>query len=428
MRVVIAGGGIGGLAAALSLHAAGIDAEVFEASREVRPLGVGINLLPHAVRELTELGLDGALASAGVPTAELAYHDRFGSRIWAEPRGVAAGYRWPQYSIHRGELLMLLLEALRERIGPGAVVTGHDVQGFEQGPHGVLVRVRHRGTGQEVIVPADALVGADGIHSAVRAQIHPGEGPPIWNGIRMWRGITRAEPFLTGRTMIMAGSNRRAKFVAYPISPERDEHGHMAINWVAEVRVGDGPVEPGDWNRRGRPDEMLAHFAAWRFPWLDVPALVAAAPVVYEYPMVDRDPLPRWGSGRVTLLGDAAHPMYPIGSNGASQAIIDARVLAFELARAGDVPSGLAAYEQGRRPPTSALVLSNRDMGPERVMAIVEERAPDGFRSIEDVMTPQELQEIADRYKSTAGFDVETLNARPSWTPLPMRSTRSQAV
>lgn len=241
-------------------------------------------------------------------------------------------------------------------------------------------------------------------------------------------GITRAKPFLSGRTMIMAGSNRRAKFVAYPISPEPDEHGDVAVNWVAEVRLGSGTVEPGDWDRRGRADEALAHFAAWRFHWLDVPALVAAAPEVYEYPMVDRDPLPFWGTGRVTLLGDAAHPMYPIGSNGASQAILDARVLAFELARSGDVPSGLAAYEETRRPPTSALVLSNRNMGPERVMAIVEERAPEGFRAIEDVMTPQELQEIADRYKSTAGFDVETLNTRPSWTPQPVRPVNPQAV
>jgi 2-polyprenyl-6-methoxyphenol hydroxylase-like FAD-dependent oxidoreductase len=430
LRAVIAGGGIGGLAAALSLHAAGIEARVFEASREIRPLGVGINLLPHAVRELTELGLGEALASAGVPTAELVYHDRFGSRIWAEQRGIAAGYRWPQYSIHRGALLMLLLAAVHERLGPHAVVTGREVRGFEQEPGEVLVRMRDRGTGREMAVPADVLVGADGIHSAVRAELHPDEGPPIWNGIRMWRGIARSKPFLSGRTMIMAGSNRRVKFVAYPISPEPDEHGDVAINWVAEVRLGSGAVDPGDWNRQGRADEVLAHLAAWRFDWLDVPALVAAAPVVYEYPMVDRDPLPRWGAGRVTLLGDAAHPMYPIGSNGASQAILDARVLAFELARSGDgdVVSALAAYEETRRPPTSALVLSNRDMGPERVMAIVEERAPDGFRSIEDVMTPQELQEIADRYKSTAGFDVETLNARPSWTPRSLPSSRSKAV
>jgi 5-methylphenazine-1-carboxylate 1-monooxygenase len=311
---------------------------------------------------------------------------------------------------------------VRERIGPGAVVTGLALEGFEQTPGKVALQLRDRGTGREVVASADALVGADGIHSAVRAQLHPGEGPPIHNGIHMWRGVTQEEPFLSGRTMIMAGSNRRAKFVAYPISPLPDEAGCRAINWVAEVRLGHRMAEPGDWDCRGRAGDVLAHFADWHFPWLDVPGLIQAAPAVYEYPMVDRDPLPRWGTGRVTLLGDAAHPMYPMGSNGASQAIIDARVLAFELARAETVSSALGAYEQTRRPPTSALVRSNRQMGPERVMAIVEERAPGGFHRIDDVMTREELEEITGSYRTLAGFDVAALNSRPSWIVQPLRS------
>jgi 2-polyprenyl-6-methoxyphenol hydroxylase-like FAD-dependent oxidoreductase len=417
MRVLIAGGGIGGLTAALSLHAAGIEAQVVEAAREIKPLGVGINLLPHAVRELSELGLADALDAIGIPTAELVYHDRFGNRIWAEPRGVAAGYRWPQVSIHRGELQNLLLAAVRQRLGDASVRTGVVVERHAQIGTEVRVSLRDRGSGDLDEAAADVLVGADGVHSAVRAQLHPAEGPPRWNGVLMWRGVTEAAPFLTGRSMIMAGSNLTAKFVAYPISRSAELRGRAAINWVAEVRLHEGsPVAPGDWNRRGRVEDVLPHFAAWRFSWLDVPALITGAPAVFEYPMVDRDPLPSWGAGRVTLLGDAAHPMYPIGSNGASQAILDARVLAWHLATASGPEEALAAYEADRRPATSALVLANRAMGPERVMAIVEQRAPNGFARVEDVLSREELEEIARGYKQTAGFLAEELNARPSWS------------
>lgn len=417
MRVLIAGGGIGGLTAALSLHAAGIKALVVEAAREIKPLGVGINLLPHAVRELSELGLADALAATGIPTAELVYHDRFGNRIWAEPRGLAAGYRWPQYSIHRGELQALLLAAVQQRLGASSVRTGIVVERHEQTGAGVRVALRDRNSGEVEQVTADVLIGADGIHSAVRAQLHPDEGPPRWNGILMWRGVTEAAPFLTGRTMIMAGSNLTRKFVAYPISRSAELRGRSAINWVAEVRLHEeSTIAPGDWNRRGRIEDVLPHFATWRFPWLDVPALITGAPAVFEYPMVDRDPLSSWGAGRVTLLGDAAHPMYPIGSNGASQAILDARALAWHLATAIDPEAALSAYEADRRPATSALVLANRGMGPERVMALVEQRAPNGFSRIEDVLSQEELEEIARGYKQTAGFLAEELNARPSWS------------
>lgn len=416
MRVIVAGGGIGGLATALSLHAAGIEVEVVEAARHIGPLGVGINLLPHAVRELSELGLGDALDAIGIATQELAYHDRFGSLIWSEPRGRAAGYRWPQYSIHRGELQLLLLHAVYERLGTDAVRTGLACERFEQAKTQVRVELRDRPTGRLKMMTGDVLVGADGIHSAVRAQLHPTEGPPIWNGIHMWRGVTEAEPFLNGRTMIMAGSNLQAKFVAYPISRAAEKAGRATVNWVAEVRLGpDMLPQPADWNRKARVGEVLRHFADWRFDWLDVPALIAGAPAVFEYPMVDRDPLPHWGGGRVTLLGDAAHPMYPIGSNGASQAIIDARVLAWQLVRADHPAAGLLAYEAARREATGALVLANREMGPERVLRLVEERAPKGFERIEAVMSRAELEATSESYKRVAGFDVETINTRASW-------------
>jgi 2-polyprenyl-6-methoxyphenol hydroxylase-like FAD-dependent oxidoreductase len=413
MRVLVAGGGIGGLSAALSLHAAGIEVEVIESARAIQAYGAGINLLPHAVRELTELGLGEEVEAAGIATKELVYHDRFGSRIHAEPRGRAAGYRWPQISIHRGELQMLLLRAVQERLGADAVTCGMAFERFEQHPGAIRAEVRRRSSGALRTLEADVLVGADGIDSAVRAQLHPDEGPARWSGVGMWRGVSEAAPFGSGRAMIMAGSNRSEKFVAYPI---RGRDGRRLVNWVAEVRLtpDDAAADAHDWTRTSDPAAVLAHYAGWDFDWLDVPALIAGTPSIFEYPMIDRDPLGYWGAGLVTLLGDAAHPMYPIGSNGASQAIVDARVLASLLARHDDPATALTAYEDARRPATGAIVLANRRHGPEQVMTIVEQRAPHGFAHIDDVVSPDELRAIVAGYRATAGFDVDELNARPS--------------
>lgn len=392
MSVLIAGAGIGGLTAALSLHAVGIEATVVESAREIRPLGVGINLLPHAVRELTELGLGDALADLGVATAENVYADRHGHRIFSEPRGVAQGYRWPQYSIHRGELQLLLLAAVRDRLGPGAIRTGARVTGFAHGPgetDRVRVRVLDRATGTAAEQDAEALIGADGLHSAVRAELHPDGGPLLWSGVRMWRGTTKAAPFLTGRSAAIV-SDGDAELIAYPIGRER-------INWVCLVRVAEPGPLPGDaaWNRAGRVADVLPYYAHWALGWLDVPALLADCGEILEYPMADRDPLPSWGSGRVTLLGDAAHPMYPVGANGASQAIVDARVLAYELSGPDGVRPGLARYEAARRDATAAVVRANRAMH------------RDGGNG------PRELARITDTYRRATGSEVEALNTRP---------------
>ncbi len=413
MTVLIAGGGIAGLTAALSLHQIGIACRVFETVSSPRPLGVGINILPHAVRELTELGLLDQLAETAIPTAELAYYNKHGQRIWSEARGHDAGYLWPQFSIHRGELQLILLAAARERLGADNVLTGYHLNGWEETATGVRARVTDKRTGRRhPDEEGSLLIGADGIHSVVRGTLYPNEGPPIWNGAILWRGTTRAAPYLTGRSMIMAGHEFQ-KFVAYPISRFAADRGEAVINWIAERKFRpDHSWRREDWNRPGELADFLPQFADWRFDWLDVPAIVQAADQCFEYPMVDRDPLPRWTFGHATLLGDAAHAMYPIGSNGASQGILDARVLAREIREFGPGPEALQAYEAERRPATSKIVLANRANGPEQVMQMVEQRAPNGFARIEDVLTPAELEGTAANYKRLAGFDRDALNAR----------------
>lgn len=412
MKVLIAGGGIGGLTLALCLEHVGIECEVFEATPEFQPLGVGINLLPHSVRVLTLLGLRDAIEATAIPTAELSYFSKHGKRIWSESRGVAAGYRWPQFSIHRGELQMLLLERVRARIGAERVHSGHALSSFSEGRATVEAHFSDRRTGAAVgAFAGDALVGADGVHSAVRRAFYPEETLPRFSGRLLWRGVTEAEPFLSGRTMIMAGFAAQ-KFVAYPISAAAAHRGRSLVNWVAELTVGGDTEPPRDWNREIDRQTFLPSFEDWRFDWLDVPGLIRGAERVYEYPMSDRDPVERWSFGRVTLLGDAAHPMYPIGSNGASQAILDAADLAETLKAVGEPVEALKQYEAHRLPPTSRIVLANRQQGPEIVMQMVEERAPGGFERLEDVISQQELQDVADRYKQLAGFDKETLNAK----------------
>lgn len=399
MQVLIAGGGVGGLTLALSLHERGIPCTVFEAAEQVRPLGVGINTLPHAIRELAALGLLPALDAVAVRTRELRYLNRFGQEIWVEPRGTWAGHDVPQFSIHRGHLHEVLWKAARERLGPAALVTGARLAAVEQDGTGVTARFAD---GRSAC--GDVLVGADGIHSVLRAALHPDDGGIRWNGIQMWRGAIDWPAFEGGDTMIVAG-DMAEKLVLYPIAAAAAP-GTRLTNWVVCAQIGDAtrpPPRREDWSRPGSLAEVLPHVARFRIPFLDVGALVRATPTFWEYPMCDRDPLPFWTQGRVTLLGDAAHPMYPVGSNGASQAVLDARCLAALLA-GGDPVSALAAYEAERLPKTAEIVRSNRRGGPERVVDVVSERAPEGFARIEDVIARDELAAIAGGYAAMAGF------------------------
>ena len=415
VRFTFAGAGIGGLTLALSLHQIGVEALIVESVNELRPLGVGINVLPHAGRELTELGLERALAETAVPTSALAYFSKHGTPIWSEPRGVAAGYNWAQYSVHRGRLQMLLFEAALERLGPQAFHFGQHLSGWQESEGGVRINCRDRNRGGALCHhEGTLLVAADGIHSAARAQFYPDEGAPRWDGAILWRGVTTTPAFLDGKTMAMVGHEHQ-KFVTYPITRPGADGAPVLVNWIAELKfASDHQWRREDWNRTGCVEDFLPSFAHWNFDWLDIPALVRGADAIYEYPMVDRDPLPRWTHGRVTLLGDAAHPMYPIGSNGASQAILDARVLTRELQTHGVQAQALQAYEAERRPATAQIVQANRRSGPDEILDLIENRAPGGFARVEDVASRDECEAIAAKYRKIAGFDKDTLNSRAS--------------
>lgn len=411
LRIVIIGGGIGGLVTALSVDELArsgdqpLDITVLESVGEVKPLGVGINLLPHAVRELDALGLLDTLESSAVAPTTLAYFSAHGQLIWDEPRGRAAGYGWPQLSIHRGTLQVALHRAVLERLGADRVRTGHHLERVEHLADGT---VRCHFANGRPPVEADIVIAADGIHSTVRRLRHPDEGMPRWNGALLYRGTVDRKPLLDGRTMIWAGHPDQ-KFVAYPILDLPD--GRQRINFIAEYRTDDRELaEREDWNKPGDLADIAPRFADWVFDWVDVPALLHASPGMFVFPMVDRDPLESWTEGRVTLLGDAAHPMYPIGSNGASQAILDARVLAGCLRCSPDDPDrALTIYDSYRRPATGAIVLANRQLGPEAPMQLVHERAPDGFDDIDDVISRDEILAVTEGYRRTAGFALEAL-------------------
>jgi 5-methylphenazine-1-carboxylate 1-monooxygenase len=409
-RVTIVGGGIGGLSLALSLHQAGIRVRVYEAARDLLPLGVGINLQPTAVRELTELGLGDALAECGIATQRLNLCNKFGQLIHGEPRGRAAGYRWPQYSIHRGELQLILLRAVRQRIGDANIRKGARLVGFEQNARGI--RARFNESGSEWFDETDILVGADGIHSAVRGQLYPGEGEPRFGGQVLWRAAVEAEPFLDGQTIIIAG-HLHQRIIVYPIG--RAGKSRQLTNWICQMAVpGDVPLQES-WNRRVGKEKVLSAFERWRFPWLDLPTLIERSQPIYEFPLVDRDPIPTWSFGRVTLLGDAAHPMQPIGGQAGSQAIVDARSLTRALTETDDPVAALQRYDAERRPAMNDIVLRNRNLGPEAAMQLVEEQAPNGFARIQDVISQDTLDAIAGSFAAAAGLDVNSVNHRPPY-------------
>jgi 2-polyprenyl-6-methoxyphenol hydroxylase-like FAD-dependent oxidoreductase len=411
--VLIAGGGIGGLSLALTLHQIGVPCIVFEAVPQLQPLGVGINLQPNAVRELFDLGLDArVLDTIGLQAREWALVGRNGKDIYAEPRGLAAGYRWPQYSLHRGRLQMLLYRTVLERLGADSLRLGHRVVGYRNEADGVVASIETR-DGRKLEARGALLVAADGLHSAVRAQMHPHQPPIHWGGAIMWRGTTPGVPIRSGASFVGLGSLKH-RVVFYPISPPDPASGLATINWIAEITVDNSQGwTQGDWNRRVDVADFIHHFEGWDFGWLDVPAMLRGATEIFEYPMIDRDPVPTWVDGRVALLGDAAHVMYPVGSNGASQAIVDARVLGAAFVEHGVQPAALRRYDDRLCADISALVLRNRGAGPFGLLGLVDERCGGVFDDIDSVIPVAEREAYMARYKSAAGFAIETLNAAP---------------
>ncbi|WP_316206329.1 MULTISPECIES: flavin-dependent oxidoreductase [unclassified Bradyrhizobium] len=413
LPVIIAGGGIGGLATALTLQQIGVPCIVYEGVREMRPLGVGINLQPNAVRELYDLGIGAAdLDRVGVPAKEWALVGLNGNDIYSEPRGVLAGYNWPQYAVHRGQFHLLLYRTFIERAGRDAVRLGSRVHAYVKNADGSVTALIEHADGTTSKARGRLLIGADGIHSAVRSQMHPNQPPIHWGGAVMWRGVTRAKPIRTGASFVGLGTHRH-RVVIYPIShPDKD--GLALINWIAEVTMdnSEGWKQTG-WFRQVPVGDFAYHFAGWTYDWLDVPALIAGSDGAYENPMIDRDPIPTWVDGPVALLGDGAHAMYPTGSNGASQAIVDARVLGVAMLEHGVTPAALVAYDAKLCGPISQVILRNRGAGPFGLLNMVDERCGGTFTNIDDVIPPAERDAFMAGYKKAAGFAVEQLNAAP---------------
>jgi 2-polyprenyl-6-methoxyphenol hydroxylase-like FAD-dependent oxidoreductase len=412
--VIIAGGGVGGLAVALTLHQIGVPCVVFEAAREMRPLGVGINLQPNAVRELYDLGITQAdLDMIGLPAKEWALVGLNGNDIYSEPRGMLAGYSWPQYAVHRGQLHVMLYDKVVERLGPQSVKLGARVSGYRKNSDGGVTAFVEYADGTKSEVRGALLIGADGIHSAVRAQMHPTQPPIHWGGAIMWRGTTWAKPIRSGSSFVGLGTHRH-RIVFYPISHPDPKTGLAMINWIAEVTMDNTE----GWKTRGWFNEVaisdfIHHFEGWTWDWLDVPALIRAADSAFENPMIDRDPIPTWRDGPVLLIGDAAHAMYPTGSNGGSQAVVDARVLGAEMVAHGVTQAALAAFDEKLCGPISQVILRNRGAGPFGLLNMVDERCGGTFENIDDVISPSERADFMKGYQAAAGFAKDTLNTAP---------------
>jgi 2-polyprenyl-6-methoxyphenol hydroxylase-like FAD-dependent oxidoreductase len=409
-NIAIVGGGVCGLALALDLHRQGLSCTVYERAPQVKELGVGITILPHAMREFAALGIGDELLRVGIENVESCFFNRFGQLIYKEPRGKFAGYQYPEVGIHRGRLHMILYLAALQKLGPEHILTDRDCVGLEQDEAGVTLAFRETSSGRALeSVRASVAIACDGVNSAIRKAFYPDE-QVAFAGINTWRGVTRHKPILTGRSYMRIGSILTGKIVIYPIVDNVDGAGNQLINWMAEIKSD--AVEPNDWNKPGRLDDFFHIYKDWRFDWLDVAEMIRNADQILEYPMVDKDPVARWTFGRVTFAGDAAHPMYPRGSNGAAQAAIDARTLADCLKANADPREALKAYEAARLEPTARVVRTNREFPPDFINIKVEELVGDRpFDDLDKYISQDELRALSENYKKIAGFALSDVGA-----------------
>ncbi len=410
MKVLVAGAGIGGLCTALSLQKVGIQVKVFESVSEIHPLGVGINVLPHASRELIALGLQKELDKFAIRTKSMKYFTRRGKLVISVPCGEYAGYNWPQYSLHRGEFQMMLLKVFKQRAGEDSVVTGHQLADFQQSESSVTASFidpeSAKLLGQET---GDVLIGSDGLHSVTRKKLYPNEGPPIYSGMVCFRGAVKGSAYLDGESMIICG-DKRLRLVSYPISQTLREQGRSYINWIAAVPFKTDTPQEEDWSKLARPEILLDLYKDWNFDWLDVPGIISLTEQIFEFPVYDRDPLSQWTFGRVCLLGDAAHPLIPVSSSGAVNDIIDGRALAYEMGTTNDPVKGLKAYEDDRLLKANQVVMASRQNGPDEVLEIVKEECPEDAEDISQFVDKERLQTIIDDFKERSGFAIDTLN------------------
>lgn len=411
-KVIIVGAGIGGLALSLALHKAGIAHEIIEAVPEIKPVGVGINLLPHAMAALNHFGVVEEMERRSVATKELCYYTRFGQFVNKEKRGRYAGYEMPQLSIHRADIHEVLLNAVRDRMGADKVQLGRRCVGVTQKADGALVHIQDDKGRSLPDLEGTIVVACDGVNSAIRKQMHPIEAVPRYEGTTMYRGVTRWKPFLTGASMVYLGTQKTGKLVVYPVRNDIDADGRQLINWVIELEQNPDEKLQRDWNRPAKVEDFIKNFENCSFDWLDIPAFLRASDVIFEYPMVDQEPLPFWTQGRLTLLGDAAHPMMPRGSNGSAHAVFDAITLAEILSSEQDPLLALKLYESKRLPVTSKVVLANRSISPDAILQVVEDRSGGKmFNKIEDILSDDEFKQWQDRYREVAGFNKAQVHA-----------------
>lgn len=398
--IAIIGAGPGGLVTALRLHQQGIRPTIYESVLELKPLGVGVDIKTVGTKELDELGLLDEFRAISVDAEDSIFYNHFGQEIYAEKCGTHMGYLHEQRFVHRGILQMLLFRTVLDRLGEDAVVLGARAVKYDQDSDGVTLGLEHR-DGRTEQVRHEAVIAADGIRSAVRRQMHPNLAEPEFSGITMWRGTTLREPIRGGHTILHLGDPRISTMIVYPIAENFEGSGLDLINWVVETN-GEETVE--DWNQVADPEQIIPAFDSLELPFLDVQQLIRDAREVYLFPLIRHFPLDTWVDGRVVLLGDAAHAMYPRGGNGITQAMLDARVLSEKLVTLDDPAEAFAAYDSARREIVNRIADNMRGEGYEVIRRMVAERT-DGkpFVDIEDVLPLAEADQIFSRYHALVG-------------------------